>query len=227
MGMASYNKSEFVEHQEEIVEVSQDEESRNNYQKSMNILKRDLWIGIAGNALMIIMIAYMAYASFPKNMAAPSGIGIITSLGDAISHDSIAIATVFYIFIGLFLVDTWVAAADTLSKLHANMTLGLFNKESNELTSKETKAKLFYVVFLVLMLIMTFVSNFVAQPQQLNYLNGILSMFGSVLLIIGLFIVEGYYRKKLVEYPKHKFMYAMLILAFIVYFALCVAFMII
>lgn len=225
MGMASYNKSKFIDYQEEIVAVSQDEESRHNYQKSMNILKRDLWIGIAGNTLMIIMIAYMAYASFPKNTVAPSGIGIITSLGDAVSYDSIAIATVFYIFIGLFLMDTWVTAADTLSKLHANMILGLFNKGKDESARKETKAKLFYVASLVLMLVMTFVSSFVAQPQQLNYLNGILSMFGSVLLIIGLFIVEGYYRERLVEYPKHKFMYAMLILAFIVYFALCVAFM--
>jgi hypothetical protein len=227
MGMASHNKSEFVDYQDEIICASQDAESIGNYSKSMNILQRDLWIGIGGNTLMILMIAYMAYESFPKSTTAPTGTGIITSLGDALSYSSVVIGRIFYIFVGLFLVDTWVAAADTLSKLHANMVISLINSNKPLPMSNDTRAKLFYVMFLVLMLVMTFVSSFITQPQKLNYLNGILSMFGSVLLIIGLFIIEQFYKEKLGNYPKHRLMYSMLVLAFVVYLTLSILFVVI
>ena len=225
MGAAYKNRSEFLEYKNHLFEVSQSSESIGNYQKTMKVLKRDLWFGLGGNAIMIIMIVYIAYASFPKGVEAPSGLGVITSLGDAVSYKSLFMASIFYVFIGLFLMDTWVTAADSLSKLHANMLIGLLktNKESTTI-EPESKAKLFYIGFLIIMLIMTFVSSFIARPQQLNYLNGLLSMFGSVLLIIGIFMIEIYYRKILVKFPTHPVMTIFLVVSFLTYTVLGIAF---
>lgn len=82
IGLAFENRSEFFEYKNSIDKISETEESINNYNKSMQLVKRDLWIGLSGNAMMmIIMIIYIAYSSFPKGMAAPTGFGVITSLG--------------------------------------------------------------------------------------------------------------------------------------------------
>lgn len=192
----------------------------------MNILKRDLWIGIVVNALVIIMIAYIVFVSFPQGVEAPTGLGLITSLGDAVRYDSIYIAVVFYVFIGLFLMDTWVTAADSLSKLHANMVIGMTKSSGNNNSDATGKAKLFYIAFLIFMLVMTYISSFITQPQQLNYLNGILSTFGSVLLIVGLFFVERYYKKTLSKYPAHPIMFVFLVMAFVAYLGLAIAFLV-
>jgi|GEM_PF-5160574 len=220
MGMSNQNSKDYLKYRKNIIKVSQCRESIFNYTKAMSLIKRDLWIGIGGNTSMILMIAYIVYVSFPSGMAAPAGLGIITSLGDAVSYDSLVMASIFYVFIGLFLIDTWVTAADSLSKLHANMTISFLKTIDKE----EHRAKVLYLVFLFGMLIMTFISSFIARPEQLNYLNGVLSMFGASILIIGLFLVERYYVINLPSFPKHTTIKFFLILTFIIYSSIGVAF---
>lgn len=225
MGLAENNKSEFLEYKEDLEEIDESTESITNYNKLMSILKRDLWIGLGGNALIIIMIVYIAYATFPSGVDVPTGLGVITSLGDSVSYQSITMGAIFYIFIGLFLMDTWVTAADSLSKLHANMVIGLSKDNSSDYEArKESKAKLFYICFLAFMLLMTFISSFIARPQELNYLNGLLSMFGSVLLIAGIYMIEKHYRCTLKKITTHPVMSFFLLLAFLIYLSLGVAF---
>ncbi|WP_155238650.1 Nramp family divalent metal transporter [Teredinibacter turnerae] len=225
MGMSKNDTNGYLEYKRCIPEVSQTKESIRNYNKAMSLIKNDLWIGIGGNALIILMILYIVFMSFPKDMSAPAGLGIITSLGDSVSYDSIVMATIFYVFVGLFLIDTWVAATDSLSKLHANMTLSYLKSDVVKGITDEQRSKLLYIVFLFVMLIMTFVSSFIARPEQLNYLNGVLSMFGASILIVGIWLVERYYEKALPEFPKHITMKCFLILSFVVYAAIGTAFL--
>ena len=218
MGMSKISRSDYSAQCKNIPEVSESKESISNYTKSISLLKKDLWIGIFSNSVMILMITYIVYVSFPKDMQPPIGLGIITSLGDSVSYDSTIIASIFYIFVGLFLIDTWATAADSLSKLHSNMVIHLF--KSTKYKSDEDRAKILYFMFLIFMLVMTFVSSFLARPEQLNYLNGVLSIFGAFILIIGILIIENYYVKKLPKFPKHKIVKFFLIVTLLIYFTI-------
>ncbi len=225
MGMSGLNSSEFNDYRPAFPVIKDTLNSKHNYAKSMRLLNHDLWIGLGVNAIIIALLMYITYVSFPADQGAPTGIGIITALGDAAAYENPFIAGVFYLFIGLFLADTWLTAADSLSKVNTSMRIGLLHSSSkNDDITSEKEAKQNYIAFLLFMLGMTFVSTFIAQPQQLNYLNGILSAFGSVVLIIGLFINERMLRRLYPWLPSMPIMTFMLSVSFIAYLGLAIAY---
>jgi hypothetical protein len=218
LGMAKFNNDEFLDYRSQWPEIEPDQESKLNLGKNMTLLHRDLWLGIVLNFLMLIMLGYMAYSFFPADQHAPSGLGIITVLADSVSFGAPVIGAIFYLFLGLFLMDTWLTAADSLSKVFANFLAGVRGGPGAEAARQASRA--WYVSVLVFLWLMTIFTTFVSQPQQLIFLNGILSSLGSILLIVGVWLNEVALRRHYPWLPKSTLVSAGLAVAFVIYLGL-------
>lgn len=218
MGMAAANDDDFIDYQSELPEIEDSDSNRSNLSKTLKLLNTDLIIGIILNFLMLLMLIYVCIAFWPfGKIPSPVGLSIITVLADAASYVEF-IGFIFYLFIGLFLIDTWLTAADALSKVHANFFLS-FQKESPD--TKDQSRKI-YFFFLMFMWIMTLVTSFLAQPQTFLYLNGILSSIGSVLLVVGIFINESYISRKATWLSASKIQRMLLLLSLVFYLSFVV-----
>ncbi len=223
LGMAQHSTSDYSDYKESFEPIDSPATSVPAYHQTMSLLHRDLILGFIGNAITLLMLGYIVYALFPRGQDAPTGFGMITVLGDTIRQMGTFFGAIFYVFVGALLIDTWFTAADTLSKVHANFVIGVaskppFNKAVKTWGSDQT----LYRVFLVAMLGMTILSVFVAQPQQLIFLNGVLSALGSVVLVVCLLAVEAKLRRTYAAFGTPKVMLVFLYLCLIVYTAVAV-----
>ena len=212
LGMACFNNGEFLEYQEDWAEIEPGEQSLANYSKLMRRLNLDLLIGIGANFVMLVMLAYIAFATYPSQTPSPQGLAIVTSLADAFAASGALLWWIFYILVGVFLIDTWLTAGDSLSKVFSNFLVGAGAGKRADINSRE-----WYVTILISLFVMTIVSSFVAQPQQLIYLNGVMSGFGAVVLIVGILFNEMAVRRRLPWLPKHPVGFAFLILSLVAY----------
>lgn len=220
LGAARDGQTEFFEYQAAFPTIRESAENKAGYVRTMALLRRDLLIGLGVNALMIAMLMYVALACFPPNATPPAGIGIVTSLGDAVAYRSAPVAALFYVMVGLFLGDTWLTAADALSKVNTTVVLGMMRGPRSD--ASPALARQVYVIFLLLMALLTVVTSFLGQPQNWIYLNGILSSFGSVVLILGLMINEKTLVQRYPWVPRSRVAWPGLILSLIIYGALAV-----
>lgn len=220
LGAAEGGPSEFLEYRSAYPNLLESVESKVAYGRTMRLLRRDLVIGLGVNAVMIGMLMYVALACFPSNAVPPRGIGIITSLGDAVAYRSGLVAAIFYVMVGLFLGDTWLTAADALSKVNTTVTLGLVARRDD--ASMPALARRVYLIFLLVMGILTVVTAYWGQPQRWIYLNGVLSAFGSVVLILGLMINERALVSRFPWLPKSRVAWVSLVLSLILYTVLAV-----
>lgn len=196
LSLVSGRKDEYYE-ELEGGDIEESAEVEKDYRGIMRLLHRDLWWGLGLNALMLYLLASVALSYRDISGGTPAGMGIVTTLGDAVGGSSFFLSLAFYGLVSVFLIDTWLTAADSLSKVHANFLLGLmrrFGPERSE--APESLARINYVVVLCFLWFMTFVSSFIAQPQTLIFLNGILSGLGSILLVLGLWRTEIMVRQR-------------------------------
>lgn len=221
LGMARFNNGEFLEYQEEWAEIDSGEESLTNYSKLMRRLHLDLFIGIGANFVMLVMLAYIAFATYPTTAPSPQGLAIVTSLADAFAASGAWLWWILYLLVGVFLIDTWLTAGDSLSKVFSNFLVGAGAGKRAKISPRE-----WYVTILFSLFVMTVVSSFMAQPQQLIYLNGVMSGFGAVVLIGGILFNEVAVRRKFPWLPKHRFGFACLVGSLVVYAVIGTAYVI-
>ena len=196
LGMARFNNDEFLEYQEAWPEIEPGSGSLTNYARLMRNINRDLFIGVVANYVMLVMLAYVAFATYQSPASLPQGLTIVTSLADAFASSGTWLWWIFYVLVGVFLIDTWLTAGDSLSKVFANFLVGTGAKAN--ISSRE-----WYVTILLSLFVMTIASSFIAQPQQLIFFNGVMSAFGAVILICGILFNEMAVRRRVPWLPKH------------------------
>lgn len=204
-----------------MARIDSGRESLGNYKKLMKRLNLDLFIGIGANFVMLLMLAYVAVATYPPQAASPQGLAIVTSLADAFAASGAWLWWIFYVLVGVFLIDTWLTAGDSLSKVFANFLVGSGAGKKINISSRE-----WYVTILLSLFLMTIVSSLIAQPQQLIFLNGVMSGFGAVILIVGILFNEMAVRRKFPWLPQHRLIFALLLISLLIYAVIGVAYVI-
>jgi len=191
LGMASLVASEHLDYQSQWPEIEAGEKSVLNYRRNMARLRRDLVVGVGLNCIMLLMLAYIAFAWHSPGDQAPSGLAIITTLAEAVSNSGEVWGRLFLVLIALFLIDTWLAAGDSLAKIYGALLCSL----SGRVVASPT---VLYRSMLVMVGGLTVLSTFAAAPHQVIFFNGVVSGCASVLLIAGLWVIE---RKLISGYP--------------------------
>ncbi|MGH8584336.1 MAG: Nramp family divalent metal transporter [Gammaproteobacteria bacterium] len=139
-------------------------------------LSVDVSIGVIGNLLTTLMTCLLAYALlYPKGLL-PEGyeIAVVQSRFFEVGWGEVG-RWLFLFVAAAFLTDTWIATADAVSRMQADIVHILFPR------ARRYEARRWYYFFLGLLTIITSLTMLIAAPGPLILLSAVIGFVGTVI----------------------------------------------
>jgi hypothetical protein len=148
----------------------------------------DVGIGIGGNLLTTLMTCLLAYALLYPQGLIPQGyeLAVVQSRFFEISWGWIG-RVLFLIVAAAFLSDTWLATADAVSRIHTDCVYAFFP------FAQSVAVRSWYVIFLLLLTVITSVTVGFAEPGPLILLSAVIGFIGTVLYSVALIFLNYVY----------------------------------
>lgn len=197
-------------------------ESRKRWVTWRRYLAVDSLIGISGNLLTALMTCLLAYALlFPKGIL-PSEyeLAVVQSRFFEISWGPIG-KIIFLVIAAAFLMDTWLATADAVSRMQADILHVLFRG------CRRYPLRHWYYAILGLLTVVTSITMLFDAPGALMIISAIIGFAGTVTFPVALYLLN--YRILAPHLPvwarPRKISQYLLAISFVAYLALAIAYM--
>lgn len=148
-------------------------------------LSTDILVGIVGNLLTTLMTCLLAYALlFPKGLLPQEyELAVVQSQFFAVSWGEIG-RLLFLVVAAAFLTDTWLATADAVSRIQADIVLTLFP------ASRRLPARKWYYVFLALLTVITSFTMQLDAPGPLILTSALIGFIGTLIFPVALYLLN-------------------------------------
>ncbi len=185
VGMAKYGKpisgllaKKGLVEEEVDYQIEDSEENKKRWKGWMKYLNVDSGLAVGINAATILMTSFLAYVLLWPERNYPSGWSITVAQSTFFESAFGTVGrVVFLIVAAAFLVDTWLALADGVSRQFADFTVSVSEK------AKKKGMRWWYYFWLVFLIGVTVVTMPLAQPGALMKMVGVISMFAFVFYI--------------------------------------------
>ena len=184
-------------------------------------LRADIMIGIIGNLLTTLMTCLLAYALlFPKGILPQEyELAVVQSQFFAVSWGETG-RLLFLVVAAAFLTDTWLATADAVSRIQADIVLTLFP------AARRLAARQWYYLFLALLTLITSFTMLLDAPGPLILTSAVIGFAGTIMFPVALYFLN--YRllpKHLPDWARPERQPWLLGLSFAVYLLLAVLYL--
>ncbi|WP_347986854.1 Nramp family divalent metal transporter [Methylomonas sp. AM2-LC] len=148
-------------------------------------LKVDILVGILGNLFTTLMTCLLAYALLlPKGLLPQEyELAVVQSQFFAVTWGEIG-RLLFLVVAAAFLTDTWLATADAVSRIQADIVLTLFPK------SRQWSARRWYYIFLALLTVITSFTMQLDAPGPLILISALIGFIGTILFPVALYLMN-------------------------------------
>lgn len=184
-------------------------------------LRADVLIGILGNLATTLMTCLLAYALlFPKGLLPQEyELAVVQAKFFEVSWGEIG-RWLFLLVAAAFLADTWLATADAVSRMQADIVHVLFPR------SRRFSLRTLYYVFLALLTVITSLTMLLDTPGTLILVSAVIGFAGTVMFPVALYFLN--YRRLPPHLPAwaapHPRMRWGLALCFLAYLSLALAY---
>ncbi|ANE56088.1 Nramp family divalent metal transporter [Methylomonas sp. DH-1] len=161
------------------------ERSAQNWKSWRRFLSADILVGIVGNLLTTLMTCLLAYALlFPKGLLPQEyELAVVQSQFFAVSWGEIG-RLLFLVVAAAFLTDTWLATADAVSRIQADIVLTLFSK------AQRWPARRWYYLFLALLTVITSFTMLLDAPGPLILTSAVIGFAGTIMFPLALYLLN-------------------------------------
>ncbi|MFZ5875716.1 MAG: Nramp family divalent metal transporter [Nitrospirota bacterium] len=148
-------------------------------------LSVDALVGIGGNLATTLMTCLLAYALlFPKGLLPQDyELAVVQARFFEVSWGTFG-RVVFLLVAAAFLTDTWMATADAVSRMQADIVYTLFPK------ARRLEVRQWYYVFLGVLTVITSLTMLVAAPGPLILTSAVIGFIGTVIFPVALFALN-------------------------------------
>lgn len=184
-------------------------------------LAADALIGIGGNLFTTLMTCLLAYALlFPKGLLPQDyELAVVQSRFFEVSWGP-AGRILFLIVAAAFLTDTWLATADAVSRIQADIVYTLFP------TSRRLEMRHWYYIFLGVLTVVTSLTMLVSAPGPLILTSAVIGFVGTVIFPVALFLLNRRLAPQLPPWARPERRSAWLLgLSFVAYLGLAIAYL--
>ncbi len=167
---------------------SEDNENRTLWPRWMRYLILDSGIGVVGNLLTTLMTCLLAYALlFPKGLL-PEGyeLAVVQSRFFEVSWGKMG-TVIFLLVAAAFLSDTWLATADAVSRIQADIVYTLFPK------SRRFEVRQWYYFFLGLLTVITSFTMLLNAPGPLILISAVIGFVGTVIFSVAVLVLNHHF----------------------------------
>lgn len=142
-------------------------------------------VGIIGNLLTTLMTCLLAYALlFPKGLLPQEyELAVVQSQFFAVSWGEVG-RLLFLVVAAAFLTDTWLATADAVSRIQADIVMTLFPK------SRRLSARHWYYIFLGLLTVITSFTMQLDAPGPLILTSALIGFIGTIIFPVALYLLN-------------------------------------
>jgi Mn2+/Fe2+ NRAMP family transporter len=192
VGMAKYGKpisgllaKKGLVEEELKLGLKDEKENKKRWRGWLGYLNVDSGLAVVINAATIVMTSFLAYVLLWPERNYPDGWSI-TVAQSAFFESSFGVIgrVVFLMVAAAFLVDTWLALADGVSRQFADFTVSVSKR------AKKKGMRWWYYFWLVFLIGVTVVTMPLAQPGALMMMVGVISMFAFVFYIPALWYLN-------------------------------------
>jgi hypothetical protein len=142
-------------------------------------------IGITGNYFTTLIMCILAFSFLSPSGEVPYGWKLAVIQSKFFSGFAFWGPSLFLIIAALFLIDTWLTTLDAVAKVQVDLLQAFFPQKFSKISSKAM-----YYLLAVIVLILTFFTMFLSQPEALLLINGYMSAGAMALLIILVYLVN-------------------------------------
>jgi len=169
-------------------------ENEHHWRKWQQFLRADVLVGIVGNLLTTLMTCLLAYALlFPKGLLPQDyELAVVQSRFFEVGWGEIG-RLLFLVVAAAFLTDTWLATADAVSRMQADIVHVLFPK------SRRIALRTWYYIFLALLTLITSLTMLLDTPGTLILTSAVIGFAGTVMFPIALYLLN--YRRLAPQLP--------------------------
>ena len=162
-----------------------DSDSARHWAIWRRFLSADILVGIIGNLLTTLMTCLLAYALlFPKGLLPQEyELAVVQSQFFAVSWGEIG-RLLFLVVAAAFLTDTWLATADAVSRIQADIVLTLFP------TTRRLPARKWYYIFLGLLTLITSFTMQLDAPGPLILTSALIGFVGTIIFPVALYLLN-------------------------------------
>jgi hypothetical protein len=162
-----------------------DAESARHWSRWRRFLSADILIGIVGNLFTTLMTCLLAYALlYPKGLLPQEyELAVVQSQFFAVSWGEIG-RLLFLVIAAAFLTDTWLATADAVSRIQADIVLTLFP------ACRRLAARKWYYIFLALLTVITSFTMQLDAPGPLILISALIGFIGTILFPVALYLLN-------------------------------------
>jgi hypothetical protein len=148
-------------------------------------LATDALIGIGGNLATTLMTCLLAYALlFPHGLLPQEyELAVVQSRFFEVSWGALG-RVLFLIVAAAFLTDTWLATADAVSRMQADIVYTLFPR------ARRFEVRWWYYGFLVLLTVVTSLTMLLTAPGPLIMASAVIGFVGTVIFPIALWLLN-------------------------------------
>lgn len=170
-------------------------EDEDRWKKWQRFLRADVSIGILGNLSTTLMTCLLAYALlFPKGLLPQDyELAVVQSRFFEVGWGAIG-RLLFLLVAAAFLADTWLATADAVSRMQADIVHVLFPK------SRQIALRTWYYIFLALLTLITSLTMLLDTPGTLILTSAVIGFAGTVMFPIALYLLN--YHRLAPQLPK-------------------------
>ncbi|MGX2030213.1 MULTISPECIES: Nramp family divalent metal transporter [Methylocaldum] len=160
-------------------------ENEDRWRKWQQFLRADVLIGIVGNLLTTLMTCLLAYALlFPKGLLPQEyELAVVQSRFFEVGWGEIG-RLLFLLVAAAFLTDTWLATADAVSRMQADIVHVLFPK------SRRIALRTWYYIFLALLTLITSLTMLLDTPGTLILTSAVIGFAGTVMFPVALYLLN-------------------------------------
>ncbi|MCQ8105212.1 Nramp family divalent metal transporter [Methylomonas sp. SURF-2] len=199
----------------------EDQQSAANWSIWRKFLSADIMVGILGNLFTTLMTCLLAYALlFPKGLLPREyELAVVQSQFFAVSWGEFG-RLLFLVIAAAFLTDTWLATADAVSRIQADIVMTLFP------ASRRLPARRWYYIFLALLTAITSFTMLLDAPGPLILTSALIGFVGTIIFPVALYILNHkLLPPHLPEWARPKRRPWLLGLSFLVYLVLAVLYL--
>ncbi|BBA33211.1 uncharacterized protein sS8_1249 [Methylocaldum marinum] len=169
-------------------------ENKHHWKKWRQFLRTDVLIGIVGNLLTTLMTCLLAYALlFPKGLLPQDyELAVVQSRFFEVGWGELG-RLLFLVVASAFLADTWLATADAVSRMQADIVHVLFPK------SRRIALRTWYYIFLALLTLITSLTMLLDTPGTLILTSAVIGFGGTVMFPVALYLLN--YRRLSPQLP--------------------------
>ncbi|MEW6324719.1 MAG: Nramp family divalent metal transporter, partial [Nitrospirota bacterium] len=155
---------------------------RARWRRWRRYLTVDALVGILGNLATTLMTCLLAYALlFPKGLL-PEGYELAVVQSEFFAAGWGAAGRVLFLLVAAaFLADTWLATADAVSRIQADVVQALFP------ASRRLEQRYWYYGFLLLLTVITSFTMLLEAPGPLILLSAVIGFIGTVIFPAALY----------------------------------------